>query len=132
MVRFLVRACALAAVIALVGCGRGQIHTDQVPEDRNTRLGDDCPIDLAAWLAQSRSELAKLADEKDALIDTQREAFRNQQADELLLPRLAAPRTVAVFHKSKYDANLGVSLPDYVKRDKPDAAIAIHFARFGD
>lgn len=131
MFRSLVCACALAAVVALVGCGRGQIHTDQVPEDRETRLGD-CPVDLAALLALPRSELAKLADEKGALIDTQREALRHQQADELMLPKLAAPRTVAVFHKAKFDPNLGVSLPEYVKRDKTDGAIALHFARFGD
>src|SRR5262249_2911153 len=131
MTRFFMRACALAAVVALAGCGR-QVISDQAPEDNQTRLSEECSIDLAAWLSKPRSEVAKLADEQDALVDKQREGFANQSEETLLLPTLVAPRTVAVFRKAKYDESAGFSLPPYAKANKPDVALAVHLARFGD
>src|SRR5262249_740777 len=68
----------------------------------------------------------------DALVDKQREGFYNQSEETLLLPTLVAPRTVAVFRKAKYDESAGFSLPPYAKANKPDVALAVHLARFGD
>src|SRR5262249_34584035 len=117
----------LAAVVALIGCGRPQVQT----EDRETRLGDDCPIDLAAWLTKTRPELAKLADECEALIDTQREGLRNLSTDGQLLPRLAAPRTAAVSRGATHAAPPGAGPPPSATRAPPAPAVAAHFAHSG-
>src|SRR4051794_37842448 len=106
MTRFLVRAGALAAVLVLAGCARQAIDT---PEDNETHLSEECPIDLAAWLGKPRAELAKLADEHEEMLEKQREGFRNQDTDEMLLPTLVAPARVAVFRKAKYHEAIDLS-----------------------
>jgi hypothetical protein len=123
------RGAAFLAVLALVGCSRGETGT---PEDVTTRLGDSTDVDVAEWLTLSRPELAKLAEEWSRTVQLDLEAARNSPDAVDLLPRLHPPVRVPVFREAAYSASLGFSHPGYVKPGKPDAAVALHLARFGD
>src|SRR5436305_15287505 len=98
MTRYLFCACALA-LLALVGAGRGKIQiNDLPPEDNETHLGE-CPHDLADWLNKPRPELAKLAEEQETFVTTQRTSLPEQPPEKLLLPKLVTPLDVPVFRK---------------------------------
>lgn len=126
------RTAALLAILALAGCSRNTIDTTTPAEDTETRLGEKISIDLAAWLALPRAELAKRADDYLKTIEQQQEGLRTQSASEVLLPQLNPPVTVPVFARAAYRPRAGFSLPDYVKDGDRDPAVALHLARFGD
>jgi hypothetical protein len=124
------RCAVFVTAVAVAGCGRGAVNPD-VPADNDTRLGEKIEIDLEAWLALPRVDLAKLADERAEEVAKRQEQARSAPDSLALLPRLHPPTTVPVFRQAKYNAGLGVSLPPYVK-EAPDSAVAFHLARHGD
>jgi hypothetical protein len=129
---YLLRGAALLA-LALVGCGGGtpDVQPD-VPQDNDTRLGEKIDIDLAAWLAKPRPELARLADEWTETIHKQTESARVNIDSVELLPKLTPPLVVPVFAGAAWSEPAGLSLPPYLKPGDRDGAVALHLARYGD
>ena len=92
MTRYLVRLCALAAVVALAGCGRG-VQLDQVPEDTETRLVEECDVDVAAWLDKlARNWRSWPTNTTTPPAGGAARASRNQAEEDLPLPRPVASR----------------------------------------
>ncbi|HZY85912.1 MAG TPA: hypothetical protein VFE78_13840 [Gemmataceae bacterium] len=123
------RGCVLLALVGLAGCSR--TTPDAAPEDTETRLGDKIDVSLADWLKLSRAELAKKAEETAVTVAKQQEWARTHEHAVELLPQLHPGASVPVFQEAKFSA-AGLSLPPYLKEGSPDAAAALHLARFGD
>lgn len=123
----------LPLLLVLAGC-RTQVAapSDVAPEDTTTHLGDKSDISLADWLKRPRPELAKLAEEWTETVRKQQETARGNPESVQLLPQLHPPTIAVVFAEARFSPSAGFSLPPYLKEGQPDAAAALHLARFGD
>ncbi len=129
----LFRSAALLAFLALGGCGQSPVPDPgrPAPEVTEKRLAASTPVDVAAWLAEPREKLAKLADEQQKASLGRLAAVRDGKAEAELLPTLRVTVQAPVFRAAAYRAAAGFSLPAYIK-DGPDAEAALHLARHGD
>lgn len=119
----------LLVPLALVGCAARDLP-DIAPEDNETRLGDRCDIDLKTWLDLPRAELAKVAADRHAAVKGHLDRLRNDPTSVKLLPTFRVPVHPVAFRNATFDPVLGVTVPPYVKADRP--AVARQLARFGD
>jgi hypothetical protein len=123
----------LLAVLA-GGCGFTSGEEEVVREDAPARrpFGEPIDIPFADLLGKPRAELAALADEWTARVQIQEKARREGTLTFALLPELRLPLVVPVLREAKYCPEAGVSLPPYLPPGRPDAALALHLARYGD
>jgi hypothetical protein len=119
-----------AVLVGLGGCG----NKDNPQQGGNQQGGSEVP-DLASILTEGRDKLNERCNSSLTTVRTRNEQVRKRELKFELLKEIPAPLVPAVFQKTKFDAELGISVPDYgeaSKSIKGDEALAIHYARFGD
>lgn len=121
----------LALALPLAGCSSSSLPVEE-EKPFTARLGDSIDLSLAELLTKPRAQLAEMADECVTRIQIQDKGRREGRLSFHLIPDFRLPLAVPVLRQARYSSKAEFSLPPYVEEGKPDGALALHLACFGD